>query len=124
MRKRKVPSKCRGNVGDVMTMGLCILAMTVVMGAYLDNMELIQQKTYVGQIARSYILKMETEGGMTQEDRTMLMQELGDMGITDIDLTGTTFGEIGYGGRISLNIKGKLKGGYEFEESRVSTAKN
>ena len=104
--------------------GLCILAMTAVMGAYLDNVELIQQKSHVGQLARNYILKMETEGGMMPEDRIMLMQELYDIGITDIDFSGTTFGETEYGGRISLNIRGKLKGGYEFEESRVSTAKN
>lgn len=124
MAKRKIPDKSRGNVGDIMSMGICVLAMTVVMGAYLDNVELIQQKSHVGQIARSYILQMETEGGMMPEGRIMLMQELDDMGITDIDLNGTTFGETEYGGRIALHIKGKLKGGYEFEESRFSTAKN
>lgn len=124
MKKRNAPGKSRGSVGDLMGTGLCILAMTAVMGAYLDNMELIQQKSHVGQLARNYILKMETEGGMMPEDRIMLIQELDDIGITDIDLSGTTFGETEYGGRISLNIRGKLKGGYEFEESRVSTAKN
>lgn len=116
--------KSQGNVGDIMTMGLCVLAMTVVMGAYLDNVELIQQKTYVGQIARNYILKMETEGGMTQSDREMLTQDLENIGITDITLTCTSLGDAGYGEPISLHIRGKLKGGYEFEESRASTAKN
>lgn len=124
MKKGNIPGKSRGNVGDFMGMGLCILAMTAVMGAYLDNVGLIHQKIQIGQIARSYILKMETEGGMMPEDSLRLMQELDNMGITDIDLSGTTFGESGYGERISLNIRGKLKGGYEFEESRVSTAKN
>lgn len=122
--KGKTWGKSRGNVGDIMTMGLCILGMTAVMGTYLDYMELIQQKTYVGQLARNYILRMETVGGLEQEDRIMLEQELADMGITEIDLTGTTFGETGYGERIALNIKGKLKGEYDFEECRVSTAKN
>ncbi|MCM1185187.1 MAG: hypothetical protein NC251_07130 [Lachnoclostridium sp.] len=124
MKKQKIWGKSRGNIGDILSMGFCILAMTIVMGAYLDNVEVIWQKSHIGQIARNYILKMETEGGMTPEDEIMLIQELDALGITDIDLSGTTFGETKYGERVSLNIRGKLKGGYEFEESRVSTAKN
>ncbi len=121
---RRILGKNDGNVADVMTMGLCVLAMTAVMGAYLDNVELIQQKGYIRQLSRNYILKMETVGGLSWEDAAALRQELAGMGITDIDLGGTTFGEMGYGERILLHIRGKLKGEYAFEESRVSTAKN
>lgn len=116
--------KSSGNVADVMTMGLCVLAMTVVMGAYLDNVELIQQKSHIRQLSRNYILRMETAGGLSGEDAAALAQELAAMGITEIDLGGTTFGAMGYGERIVLNIRGKLKGEHAFEEYRVSTAKN
>ena len=116
--------KNKGSVGNIMVTGLCLLAMTVVMLAYMDNVQLIQQKTEVSQLARKYILRMETVGYLTAGDRTMLTGELQVIGITDITYEGTTDNEVGYGEPITLQIKGKLRGQYDFTEKRVSTAKN
>lgn len=113
-----------GNVGDIMVSGLCILGMTVVMLSYMDSIALIHQKIQVGQIARKYILRMETEGYLAESDRVNLSAELEVMGVTDTDLDGTTLIPTGYGSPIVLRIGGKLKGEYAFEEKRVSTAKN
>ncbi len=124
LRQRPILQKREGNVGNILTAGLCILAMTAAVTAYLNCMELIQQKTEAGQIARKYILRMETVGCLTGTDQTLLSKELTDMGVTDIDLMGTTMGEVGFGEPVTLNIRGKLKGEYLFEEHRVSTAKN
>ena len=117
-------NKSEGNIGNILTTGLCILAMTVVVLSYMESVELIRQKTETGQLARKYILRMETVGYLTGEDRTVLTGELMDMGITDIDYSGTTMGEVGFGSPITLHISGKLKGEYGFVEHRVSTAKN
>ncbi len=116
--------KQRGNVADMMSAGICILAMTVVMLAYMDNVSLIHQKTEVGQLTRKYILRMETVGYLTPSDRTALQQELTSLGVTEISLEGTTLHEMSYGSPIALKISGRLKGEYAFEEQRVSTAKN
>lgn len=116
--------KREGNVGDLMITGICLLAMTVIMLAYMDSVELIQEKAEVGQLARKYILRMETVGYLTAEDRTALTQALTDMGVTEIDYTGTTMGQVTYGAPIVLKIQGNLKGEYRFEEHRASTAKN
>ena len=116
--------KEKGNIGDLMITGICILAMTVVMLAYLESVSLIHQKTEVGQLARKYILRMETVGYLTASDRTGLCQELELVGVTGIQLEGTTLNEVNYGEPISLFIKGQLEGKYDFEEKRVSTAKN
>ena len=51
-----------GNIGELMTMGMCVLALTVVMLNYLQNVQLLQAKENVGQLARAYLLKMETVG--------------------------------------------------------------
>lgn len=107
-----------------MVTGLCMLAMTVVVLCYMDNVDLIGRKTAVGQLARKYILRMETVGYLTAADRTMLCQELDAMGVAEVDLTGTTLNEVSYGAPITLQISGNLKGEYAFEERRVSTAKN
>lgn len=116
--------KQTGSVADLMTAGICMLAMTVIMLSYMESVSLIHQKAEVSQYARKYILRMETVGYLTTDDRTMLCQELESLGVTEIDLTGTTVSEVPYGTYITLHMKGKLKGAYAFEEKRVSTAKN
>lgn len=116
--------KDRGNVADIMVTGIFILAMAVVMLSFLENIKMIQQKSDVDQIARRYILRMESTGGLTGEDRILLMEELDRMGITQISLEGTTPAEAGYGTAIVLQIHGFLEGRYEFYETRVSTAKH
>lgn len=116
--------KEKGNVGDLLAAGICILAMTVVMLAYLDNMRLIGQKTEVSQIARKYILRMETVGMLTEEDRTALCEELAAAGVTELGLEGTTLLRVEYGEPILLKIQGKLRGEYAFTENRMSTAKH
>lgn len=124
-RRRRGSGQCRqeGNVGNIMITGIFILAMTVVMLAFLDDMCLIQQKAEVDQLARRYILRMETVGGLTPEDREDLLRELSEQGVTEIDLAGTTSEAAGYGAKIVLRICGKLGGKHAFEEKRVSTAK-
>ena len=90
----------------------------------MDCMALVSRKTAAGQIARNYILRMETAGYLTQADEGRLREELAQNGITDIDLTGTTKEQMVYGSEITLRIYGKIGGNYEFEELRRSTAKN
>lgn len=121
---QRIMKKDCGNIGDVMMTGLCILAMTVVMFAYMDNVQLIQQKMEVSQLARKYILRMETVGYLTPQDRTMLTSQLQEIGVSEIDYEGTTLNIVGYGEVVLLQIQGKLREEYDFTEKRVSTAKN
>lgn len=116
--------KEKGNVGDLMAAGLCILAMTVVMMAYLENARLIQQKMAISQIARKYILRMETVGTLGDADRIALSGELEAAGVTQLSLEGTTIWQVYYGEPVVLQIWGKLGNEYEFTEKRVSTAKH
>lgn len=112
-----------GNVGQLLATGLCILALTVITIAYFDSIELIQQKTQAGQLARKYILKMETVGYLTEAEQDSLKAELEKIGITDVNLENSTISPEGYGQPIELDIRGKLGGEYVFREHRVSTAK-
>ncbi len=117
-------TKEKGNVGDLVTTGVCVLAMTALMLVYMDIVSLIGQKTEVSQIARKYILRMETVGMLTDEDREELCAELAGAGVTDLQLEGTTFVQAGYGEPIILLLQGNLKEVYAFTEKRVSTAKH
>lgn len=116
--------KEKGTVADLMAAGLCMLAMTAVILSYMGNVGLIRQKEQVSQIARKYILIMETQGALTDSDRTSLTMELELVGVTDLRLDGTTVTTVGYGEQVVLVIRGKLGDEYEFEEKKVSTAKH
>ena len=122
-RNDPVMKKEPGTVANIMVTGIFILAMTIVLLAFMDDMQLIQQKMEVDQIARRYILRMETVGYLQNSDQSELIAELTEWGVTEIDLGATTVSEVGYGGRIVLEIRGKLGGQYAFWEKRTSTAK-
>lgn len=107
-----------------MITGICILAMTVVMLSYVENVGMLHRKTKVSQLARKYILRMETVGYLQPEDEVALCGELETLGVTEISLEGTTLYAAAYGSPITLHIRGKLEGSYEFTEKRVSTSKN
>ena len=113
-----------GNVGEILTMGLCILALTAVMISYMENVQLIAKKAEVGQLARCYLLKMETVGYLAAQDQTQLTAELEKLGITGIDYEGSTLNPAGYGNDVVFQIHGRLGETYEINEKRVSTAKN
>ena len=117
-------TKEKGSIGDAAVTGICILAMTVLMFNYMDNIGLIMQKMEVSQIARKYILRMEAVGMLSDEDRAELCLELAATGVTELRLDGTTFVQVGYGEPIVLLLQGNLKEDYAFTEKRVSTAKH
>ena len=112
-----------GTVANIMITGIFLLAMTVVMLAFMDDMQLIQQKMEVNQIVRRYILRMETVGFLNSEDQAEMVRELEEWNVSDIDFGSTSMNPVGYGGRIILEIRGKLGGEYAFWEKRTSTAK-
>lgn len=102
---------------------LCMLMMSVLLLSYMDSVHLMDDKAEINQIARKYILRMETVGMLTEPDKAALLTELQQAGAGDISLEGTTTHRAGYGNTIELHIRGKLRGIYDFEERRASTAK-
>mgnify|MGYP003298902138 CR=1 FL=1 len=133
--------KSKGNVMDLVTIGITILAMSIVVMAYLECSGLLLKKLEISQLSRHYILKMETEGYLNEQNKQMLVQELQALGMQEIELTGTTLHPVAYGETILLNIQGSigaraiadgeevwsegfLSKQFVVEESRMSTAKN
>ena len=121
-------------------MGIAVISISIVVFVALGVMDLMNTKMEVSQIARKYILIMETKGCLLEEAKKEMLNELGQIGLKDIDITGTTLQPVGYGENIILNIKGNVPGlqtsvsniwttifeieEYEVREKRMSTAKN
>ena len=125
---------------DLVTIGITILAMTIVVMVYLECTELMLKKLEVSQVSRKYILKMETEGYLSQENKTQMLTELEELGLQNVDVSGTTLYPVDYGDTITLEIKGGFKRNMlvreeelwdgkfgirwvPLEETRMSTAK-
>lgn len=66
----------------------------------------ISDKWGMRQVAREYILIMETEGYLSAADQVSLQAELESYGLYNISLSGTTTSEVNYGDRIYLCISG------------------
>lgn len=133
--------KSRGNILDFVSIMITILAMSIMVMAYLECTNLLMKKMEIGQISRKYILKMETDGYLTEQLKGEMLQELTAAGLRGIDLSGTTLHPVAYGDAVFLKIKGSVAGRilgeddeiwnrgfkeglFTVEEERMSTAKN
>lgn len=121
--QKRIPGQ-EGSIGDLLSVGICILAMVTLMTYFMDCVRLVNKKTEMGQLARNYVLRMETVGYLTDADEELLRRELELQGIQNVSLEGTTKVQVGYGAPIRIRITGKVDGKYEVEETRVSTAKH
>jgi hypothetical protein len=130
-----------GNMMEFLPACLMLLAFTILMVGFMDVMALIDRKTQISQLSRKVMLEMETTGYLSGEERTRFLAALEELGLTKVDLSGSTVSEVGYGNSITLSVKGMIVGGglrlegglfsgiledreYEFREKLVSTAKN
>lgn len=93
---------------DVLSSILVILAVAVIMLSFLYISNVAALKEDIKQVARGYLLEMETVGYLTPESRITMSQELAEIGLTNIDLSGTTQAAVGYGNDIVLSVKGAL----------------
>lgn len=100
--------KDKGNVTHIfpaiITMILVALA-AVIFTSWMANND---RKEAIDLIARKYILRMETNGYLSDVDGSELIAELSSRGMTDITLTGTTNSQVTYGDCITLCISGNM----------------
>ena len=88
----------------VMMINMVLLCafLVIILGAFAG----ISDKWQMRQVAREYMLLMETEGFLNSEDQAAMIAELEACGLYDIDISGKTVSEVEYGDRIFLNISG------------------
>ena len=68
----------------------------------------INRSNDIQQVARTYLLQMETDGYLTEENKGLLLNDLAALDMINIDLTGTSFTDVGYGNQVRLVIRGKV----------------
>ena len=136
MKKRK------GNVVDILPSIVMILASILLIGSFINLYGVLTVNEEVKQLSRKYMLTMETMGYLDGVNQTQLEHELSALNVTDIDLSGSTMSDVGYGNTIVLNISCRLPleslnmvgsdmlayffedGSVSVSNRRMSTAKN
>ena len=101
--------KDQGNMMSIFPAIFTIIAVAVMLVFYVGWMANVTKKDEGRQIGREYILAMEAEGRLTSTMETSLRTELTSKGLRNIDLSGTTMTDVGYGNEIFLCVKGDLK---------------
>lgn len=87
---------------------IVIIISALITVEYAGYTKILNTKDEISLTMRKYIIRMETHGYLTDDDKTSMTRELEALGMSAIDFIGTTVSEVDYGETIYLNIKGKL----------------
>lgn len=101
--------KDKGNMMSIFPAIITILAVSIMMIFYIGWMANVTKMDEVRQISRAYILAMETEGRLTDTMESSMRSELSAKGLKNIDLSGSTMSDAGYGNAIYLKVSGNLE---------------
>ncbi len=71
--------------------------------------EIIRNRERINQIARAYLLEMETLGYLPNNEKLQLQNSLEDCGLSNISFSGTTLSAAEYGDMIRLVVSGTMK---------------
>lgn len=70
----------------------------------IDTTKIMDTKNQIYAVTDTYVQLMMSEGYLTDQDKTSLTDALADLGVTDIDFTGSTLSEVDYGQRVVLKM--------------------
>lgn len=105
--------KDEGSVIHMFSIVFTTVFTALILVIYAGMVSNINRRSDADLIARKYLLKMETTGGLTKEQKQELIDELKTKGVINVDLTGTTeitsTSNSNYGELITLNINGDMK---------------
>ena len=57
----------------------------------------IDKSSALNQVTRKYMLRMEADGYLTEENRAAMVTEFQELGVEGVTLTGTDLTDVGYG---------------------------
>lgn len=90
----------------VVIITIVVVAMLAVQ--YISYVKVLDIKDEISITMRKYIIRMETMGYLTDDNKESMLQELNAIGVSNVDFSGTTISEVPYGDTIDLHITGKL----------------
>lgn len=102
LKKKRKASVIENTLVMFINLVLVCAFLVIIFGAFSG----ISDKWGMRQVAREYMLIMETEGYLKPADQAALKAELEGYGLYNISFSGTSTNEVNYGDRIYLCISG------------------
>ncbi|MCR3761443.1 hypothetical protein [Clostridium felsineum] len=99
--------KKEGGVQIVIATLIGILIMSSVFLYFVSNIIPINATYKAETIARKYMLKIEEDGYLKEENSEKMINEFASIGISNIDISGTTLSPVTYGESVYLKVKYK-----------------
>ena len=96
-------------VADMIPSIITIVIAAILLIFYSTWVYNFESREYINSIVREYVLRMETRGCLTKEDKDMLFAELQNKGMEQICLDGTTLTPVENGDIVTLKISGEIK---------------
>ena len=100
--------KDKGLLDQFLPAMIILVLMAVLWTGSMVSAANIDRSSDIHQTARTCMLRMESDGYLTEENRQWLLSALEDLDMEQIDLTGTTVSDVGYGNPIRLVIRGRV----------------
>jgi len=101
--------KKEGNVIDYSIVFIALLVSFFIILVSMDITKLRSDENDIDNIGRRYLLVLETKGYLPTEEQTSLINELQGVGVTNINIVGTTTSKVGYGNDVFLKVVGNKK---------------
>ncbi len=101
-------NKKNGSILKMLPVLIGIAAVSVLSLMYITYMDIMDRREMVFQISREYLLRMETEGYLTDEAAKEMISEIEKTGAVNINLAGTTLSKSEYGKEITLSIDARI----------------
>lgn len=108
MRGRAVMVKKRA-VGNMLSCLIGLLLIFIVLYYAVNLCATLNVAVKKTRIERSFMMQMETEGYLSPSAKSALIDELEELGVYNISLTGTTMVPAGYGNDVILSVQGQVK---------------
>jgi hypothetical protein len=109
MNKRKLLHKDDGSMVDFIYVIIALLILSIISILMMNWYSDMDKKTKIEMLGREYILRMETEGFLSDGDKDNLIKNLNEFGVSNISLIGTTSAPVKYGDKIILHMEGKIQ---------------
>lgn len=95
--------RLKGDSTFIATLLCLFLFIVVVTGSFYAFMAIVRIDN-VKTVHRRYLGIMQRDGLLTYDEKNALLNELDNLGCINVDLTGTSFTEVGYGNQVRLSV--------------------
>lgn len=102
MKKLK---KDKGGIDNYLFIPIMITAVVILLLSVIPIFSLLSDKSEIDQIGRTYLLKMESDGYLSSDMKSQLIDDLKSIkNVKNIDILDTTETRVGYGQKVYLKF--------------------